>query len=293
MRGPGPWKVASARGAAGQPSLRGFRLALDVTSTSTVILMSIHIDGDHDISAVARMTGVTSRTLRHYDHIGLLTPAWTTPDGRRHYGDEELVRLQHILVLRSLGTSLERIQRIVATESNDEAIALMREHLAALRREHDRYGRLVATVSHTITMLEEGGNMSTQELFDGFDHAQYEPEARERWGDNAVETSQAAWKSLGPDGRDAHHREHEAIATGIAEHAAKGASPDDAAVQDIVARHYRWTTTFWTPDAAAYLGLGQMYVDDDRFKATYDAFGAGTAELLRDAIAVYAAEHLE
>jgi len=138
------------------------------------------MDTDYDIGRVAKMTGLTSRTLRHYDDIGLLTPAWTGNDGRRRYGDPELLRLQHILVLRELGTSLDRIAQIVDSDDPSTTIALLRDHLAGLTAERERYARLAATVARTIDSLEKGKPMTAAQIFDGFEHEQYEPEARER-----------------------------------------------------------------------------------------------------------------
>lgn len=244
---------------------------------------------EYDTAEVARLTGVTSRTLRHYDTIGLLTPAWTAPDGRRYYREPELLRLQHILVLRSLGTALDTIAAIVDTDDPALTAELLREHLAGLEAERDRYGRLAATVARTIDNLEQGAPLTVPDMFDGFDHEQYEPEARERWGDEAVDRSNAAWKSLDADGQRAHLAEHEAISTALAALAAADATADSPAVQELVERHHAWVSLFWEPDAEAYAGMGRMYVDDHRFRATYDKFGDGTAELLRDGIAVYAA----
>jgi len=248
---------------------------------------------DLDIAAVARMSGVTSRTLRHYDEIGLLAPAWTADDGRRYYSEDELRRLQHILVLRELGAPLETIARIVDTSDPVAAAALLRGHLAALEAERDRYSTLVSTVRRTIASLEEGTPMTADELFDGFDNSQYEPEARERWGDDAVKRSNAAWKALGAAGRKAHQAEHDAIGAGVAAIAATDApDPRDPALRDLVARHHAWISVFWVPDREAYKALGAMYVEDHRFRATYDKFGDGTAELLRAGIAAWAEENL-
>ncbi len=248
---------------------------------------------DIDIAAVARMSGVTSRTLRHYDEIGLLTPAWTTDDGRRYYSEDELRRLQHILLLRELGTPLETIARIVDTQDPAVAASLLRDHLKALEAEAERYMTLAETVGRTIRSLEEGTPLSADKLFEGFDNSQYEPEARERWGDESVSRSNAAWKALGPAGQKAHLAEHAAIAKGVAAIAATDApDPADPALQDLVARHHAWISVFWVPDREAYTALGAMYADDHRFRATYDKFGDGTAELLRDAIAAWAEANL-
>ncbi|WP_062291134.1 MerR family transcriptional regulator [Demequina phytophila] len=239
---------------------------------------------DLDISAVARLTGVTSRTLRHYDAIGLLSPAWTGHDGRRHYGDAELLRLQHILVLRELEVPLETVASIVDTDDPVLTAALMRDHHTALLARRDRFASLAETVERTVTRLEKGLPMTTDDMFEGFDHARYEPEARERWGDDAVADSNAAWKGLSAEGQRAHLAEHEAIAEALAALAAADADPASTEVQAVVARHHAWVSVFWTPGREAYTGLGRMYVDDARFRTTYDKHGDGTAELLRDGI---------
>lgn len=245
-----------------------------------------------DIAHVARMSGVTSRTLRHYDHTGLLTPAWTGPDGRRHYSRAELLRLQHILVLRELGTSLERISQIVDADDPATVIALMRDHLNGLAAERDRYARLAATVARTIDSLERGKGMTTEQIFDGFDHNHYEPEARERWGDDAVDRANASWQRLGDEGKRRHMRTDQEIVEALGAAVRVGFAPGSPEVQEIVERHHAWLSEIWTPDAEAYCSLTQMYVDDERFRAHYDEVAPGAAVLLRDAAAVWADAHL-
>ena len=247
------------------------------------------MDDSWDIAKVARLTGVTSRTLRHYDEIDLLTPAWTGADGRRHYGHTELLRLQHILVLRELGTGLDRIARIVAPDDPATTIALLRDHLAGLTAERERYARLAATVARTIDSLEKGSPLTADHIFDGFDHDPYEPEARERWGDDAVDRANASWQGLGDDGKKLHMRTDREIVEALGAAVRVGFTADSVEVQEVVARHHSWLSEIWTPDAEAYRSLTQMYVDDDRFRAHYDEVAPGAAALLRDAAAVYAA----
>jgi DNA-binding transcriptional MerR regulator len=246
------------------------------------------MDTDYHIGKVARMSGVTSRTLRHYDEIGLLTPASTGADGRRRYGQTELLRLQHILVLRELGTSLDRIARIVNTDDPSTTIALLRDHLAGLTAERERYARLAATVARTIDSLQKGKPMNATKIFDGFDHKKYEPEARDRWGDDAVDRSNASWERLGDEGKKRHLRIDQEIVEALGAAVRVGFTADSAEVQEIVARHHAWLSEIWTPDANAYRSLTQMYVDDERFRAHYDEVAPGAAELLRDAAALYA-----
>ncbi|WP_430868716.1 MerR family transcriptional regulator [Demequina aurantiaca] len=242
----------------------------------------------HDISALSRMSGVTSRTLRHYDAIGLLRPARTGQDGRRHYGQPEILRLQHILVLRELGTPLPTIQSIVDTDDDATTISLLREHRRALESERDRFATLAATVERTITSLEQGAAMTSDQILEGFNHHKYAPEARERWGAPVVDRAYTQWRDLGADAQSDHLAEHESISMEIARLAASGADPTDASAQDTVARHFAWVSRLWTPNAESYAGLAQMYVDDERFRASYDKYGAGTAQFLRDAMEHYA-----
>lgn len=246
-----------------------------------------------DIRQLARLTGLTSRTLRHYDAIGLLTPAWTGHDGRRHYGYEELLRLQHILVLRELGTDLSRIGRIVETGETATQIELLREHLAGLTAERERFARLVTTVTRTIDHLEKGLPMTTEDLFEGFDHNPYESEARERWGDDAVDRSNASWQQLTEEDKQRQLQADREIVEALGAAVRVGLAPDSPEVQETVARHHAWVSVIWTPDAEAYRGLTQMYVDDERFRSHYDEIAPGAAELLRDAAEIYAQEHLK
>lgn len=240
---------------------------------------------------VVRLSGVTSRTLRHYDAIGLLRPAGTAPGGQREYGRAELLRLQQVLVLRELGVGLAAIGEILdaAGPAADRVhAARLREHHAWLVAERDRLDRLARTVAATVESLEGGTVMSAEQMYEGFDHRRYEAEARERWGDRAVDRSTAAWEAMPADQRAAHQAEGQAVSEALAARLAAGTPVADPAVRDLVARHHAWVARFWSPDAAAYRGLGAMYVDDPRFAATYDAVAPGLAVYLRDAIDAHA-----
>jgi len=239
----------------------------------------------------AKKTGITSRTLRHYDAIGLLPPADTASDGRRFYGEAELLRLQQILILRELGVDLATTARVLDAAPGD-AVGLLKDHLAALTKERDRFARLAATVSRTIDHLEKGSAMTTDEMFEGFQHARYEPEARERWGDAAVDRSNANWDKLGDAGKKRHMEIDREIVEALGAAARIHLAPDSPEVQEVVARHYEWLTQIWTPNAEAYVSLTQMYVDDERFRVHYDEVTPGSAALLRDAAVEYAAKHL-
>src|SRR4029453_1027420 len=139
------------------------------------------------ISEVARMSRVSSRTLRHYDQLGLLEPSHTGHNGYRYYGQPELLRLQRILLLRELGLGLETIAEVLDGQTDPlEALAVHRKWLLA---ERDRLDRMSRTVDATITALSQGEKMDAENLFKDFDNNPYEAEARERWGDKAVDDS--------------------------------------------------------------------------------------------------------
>ena len=249
------------------------------------------------IAEVARMSGVTSRTLRHYDDIGLLSPAYVAANGYRYYEQDELLRLQQILVLRELGVALPEIGRIL--DEQTDRVEALREHHKRLLAERDRLGTLAATVARTIGELEasghdEGGAVRInrpENLFEGFDDAQYADEARERWPEQ-YERSRQQTESMTDEDKERLARESTAAMIRMAEFMVAGTPVDDAAVQEEIHQHYLGVCRFWTPNAGAYVCLGRMYVDDERFTATYDKIAVGLAVYYRDAIEHYAQARL-
>lgn len=245
------------------------------------------------ISQVRRLSGVTSRTLRHYDAIGLLRPARTAPDGRRFYGYPDLLRLQQILLLRELGLGLDEIGRALDGGGPDGgSAAVLRRHLEGLEAEQRRLARLADTVRGTVETMEKGGAMPVEEMFAGFGNDPHEAEARERWGDAAVDASYERIRTFTPDqaalARDGFPRVHRRLA----ELRAAGAAPPDPAVQEVVAEHHRIVGLFWVPSAEAYRGLGRMYREDERFRRTIGAAdptdGDALVAFLAEAMEVYA-----
>ncbi|MGV4986810.1 MerR family transcriptional regulator [Streptomyces sp. NRAIS4] len=244
------------------------------------------------IAEVARMSGVTSRTLRYYDEIGLLTPDHVGTNGYRYYEVDQLLRLQQILILRRLDLGLPQITEILGRQTDQ--VQALRGHLEQLLVEQDRLGAVITTVRRTISELEttQGGpTMPTinrpENLFEGFDTTQYDTEARERWPQE-YDKSQKFAATLMPEDTERMQKEVTAAMIRMAEFMVAGVPADDPAVLDEVDRQYHWLCNFWTPDAAAYRSLGQMYVDDERFKANYERIAPGLAEYQRDAMAAYA-----
>jgi DNA-binding transcriptional MerR regulator len=251
------------------------------------------------IVEVARMSGVTARTLRHYDDIGLLKPAAVGNNGYRQYGQHELLRLQRILVLRALGLGLADIAAVLDRERDE--VSALREHHERLVAERDRLARMAETVARTIDQLtglsprDEGGSTMSIErpenLFEGFDASQYEEEARERWPEEYAQSKRFT-DTLSPDDTSRMQQEFTDQMVRMAELRAAGAAVDDERVQREVDGLHASVSRMWTPNAEAFAGLGRMYAEDPRFTATYDRVSPGLAEYYRDAMAVYAKERL-
>lgn len=251
------------------------------------------------INEVARMSNVTSRTLRHYDAIGLLPPAWTDHGGRRHYDEEQLLRLQQILLLRNLGLGLDSIAEVLDAQSEQSTVAVLQRHHEWLLSERRRVSRLLRTVENTIRSLEKGGDMAAEKLFEGFNSAdfggfepeQYVEEARSRWG-STVDEANARVRNWTRDEWTRFRDEAGAVVQRIAELFDADVPVDDPRVLEVMEEHYQLICRFWTPNREAYIGLGQMYVDDERFARNYENVRTGLAAYVRDAMAAYASARL-
>ncbi|MEZ5116194.1 MAG: TipAS antibiotic-recognition domain-containing protein [Candidatus Nanopelagicales bacterium] len=247
------------------------------------------------IHEVARLAGVTSRTLRHYDAVGLLSPAAVAANGVRWYGDPELLRLQEILLLRATGLGLRDIAAVLAGET--DRVAALRTHRQRLVAEAEALAALVVTVDRTIAGLEEGREMAPEELFEGFDgvdpqtQARHERELEERYGPAVrehIDQSHRRVAAMTPQDKAAVGQDLEVLESRMAALLAAGHGPGDAEVQAVVADHYAWVCRFWTPDADAFAGLGDLYVDHPEFRAHYEDRAPGLAEFYRDAMTDYA-----
>jgi DNA-binding transcriptional MerR regulator len=243
------------------------------------------------IAQVAQLSKVTTRTLRHYDAIGLLRPADTGPGGVRYYERDQLLRLQRILLLRDLGLGLDAIASVIDDQDQRGTREVLGRHHSWLLAESDRLARLARTVQRTIEELSGGTEMRAEELFEGFDQAKYQAEVDERWPEQAAESRRRTAHWIRDDFAEAARKGVE-LAQRLAALAAGGVPVDDARTQEAVAEHYEGVCQFWTPNAAAYRGLGEMYVADERFRQYYDKHGEGTARYVCDAMAVYASANL-
>lgn len=243
------------------------------------------------------MSKVTSRTLRHYDEIGLLAPAWVGGNGYRYYERDQLLRLQQILVLRELGLGLEPIAEIL--DEHRDQVSVLRMHHAWLLAERDRFNRLARTVAKTITDMEGGETMTTKSAenwFEGFDsdkQAEYQEEARRRWGAEHVDAANAHVKGWSAEDWQQAGGQWVETLRALVELIDAGHAPEDPEVREAIDGHYRWICGFWTPNRESYTGLGDLYADDPRFRANFDRTDPRLAEFLRAAMAAYAQARLK
>jgi DNA-binding transcriptional MerR regulator len=248
---------------------------------------------EYTVQKLAKIAGISTRTLRYYDEIDILKPARINSSGYRIYGQAEVDRLQQIMFYRELGVSLDAIKDIVSAPSFDGATAL-REHRKKLLKKRIQLDQLIANVNKTIALTEGRMNMSDKEKFEGFkkkmideNEKKYGKEIREKYGKDAVEKSNAKVMNMTQEQHDAITALAEELYSTLAA-AFKTGDPAGELAQKAADLHKQWLTFYWNEySKEAHAGLAQMYVDDERFTAHYDKEQPGTAVFLRDAIHIY------
>jgi DNA-binding transcriptional MerR regulator len=244
----------------------------------------------YSVQQLARLAGVSVRTLHHYDHIGLLKPSARTAAGYRQYGETDLLRLQQILFFKELDFPLADIQAILDDPGFDQVKAL-HDHRQLLQAEADRLGRLLNTIEKTISRLTEDHMtpMTDEELYEGFTPEQierYTREANEQYDPKIVAESNRRVRNMSKAQWQAVKNEGGTVAQQLADLMDK--QPSDAAVQAAIARHYAWVDNFWHPTAESYRGLGQGYAEHPEFRAFYEKYRPGLADFMCAAMTYYA-----
>lgn len=235
------------------------------------------------VKEVADLVGISVRTLHHYDEIGLLTPEETTEAGYRIYSEKDLENLQQILFFKELGFPLKKIKEIMESPSFDRLEALEMQHHMLLEKK-SQLEKMIHTVEKTIQHSKGELKMSNKEKFEGFDfsHNPYEKEARERWGDQAVDEANEKAKNMTSFDQEKFNEIYRNLAS------LRHLSPDSKEAQEGIEEWYQFLNKFGNYSLEAFKGLGQMYVDDERFTKNIDQFGEGLAAFMRDAMATYA-----
>jgi DNA-binding transcriptional MerR regulator len=233
------------------------------------------------------------RTLHHYDEIGLLNPSARTAAGYRLYSDEDLERLQRILLYREVGFALDEIGDLVDDPSlgRREALLTQRDLIIERATRLDAMGRLI---DKTLASMEGGIPMDEREMFevfDEFDPSEYEDEVKERWGDTEAYVESARRTARYTRQHWERFRtENEAVNAAVAELMDAGVPADDPRAMDAAERArlliHEW---FYPCSRRMHAQLGETYVSDPRFTKTYEDIREGMAEYVRDATAANAA----
>ena len=240
-----------------------------------------------NVKQLSRMAGITPRTLRYYDQIGLLKPTQVGDNGYRFYAEESLLRLQQILLYRQLDLPLEDIQKIMGRRDFD-VLGALESHKAELHKRITQLELLIGTVDATILHLKGKKEMSQKQLFEGFSEkqqAEYEQEAAQKWDAATVQASNKKWKSYSAAEKQRILDEGNAVYAEILAAMPKGAASAEA--QAGVEHWRRHMTYFWTPNDAQLLGLADLYIEDARFKVNFDKIDPKLADFMRQAVKVY------
>lgn len=245
---------------------------------------------EYSINEVAKMSGVSTRTLRYYDEIGLLPPLKVRSNGYRIYGKNELNTLQQILFYREFELPLEEIRKLLMDKSFTREEALMSHYQRLLQKRH-QIDLMLENLKQSIE--EEKGRilMKDKDKFQGFkekaikeNEEKYGKEIREKYGDETVEKSNAKYMGQTKEQFERAETLSKEIFQKLTELPGK-ASPDSEDGVALGALHKEWLMIYWPAyDKEAHRGLGDMYVEDERFKAYYDKAQSGAAEFLRDCI---------
>ena len=249
----------------------------------------------YSIQQLAALAGISTRTLRHYDDIGLLSPARMPDNGYRIYHQAEVDALWHIMFYRQLGMPLADIRDLMHSDAY-ESIVSLQEHLRALKDQKEHLEQMIVQVEQIVAAMKGDLAMTDQEKFAAFkkdmvarNEAIHGEEARTRFGDTAVDHSNALLMNMSPE----QYRRATDLASQINALllvALKERNPAGETARSLCALHKEWLCCYWDQySPEAHMNLATMYVEDPRFKAYYDALGEGCAEFLRDALSLYCA----
>jgi DNA-binding transcriptional MerR regulator len=253
----------------------------------------------YTVAKLAKISGVSIRTLHWYDEIGLLKPAYHGVNGYRYYEEEQLLVLQQILFFRELGFELKQIQAILKRSDFDRMAALS-SHRKVLEKNMERTKKLIKTIDKTIEHLKGTKKMKDDEIYLGFSKEkqnEYQKYLINRFGEQAkvsIKETNANFKNLSKEGFEKSTKEWDGICKDLVKLWKNQATTRSAEVQKIIHRHYEWLKEYWTPDRSSYTQLGEQYVGFEWKKAfePYDAEHPKLAQFLAEGMKIFAEKEL-
>ena len=244
----------------------------------------------YKVSDIAELAGISVRTLHHYDRIGLLKPSQLSGTGYRLYQESDLEKLQHILFYKELGFSLNEIKEILDNPAFDRQEALI-QHKRLLTERKERLERMIAALEHTIN--QTGGVLQMDKMFGGFQDTEskrkmkkYAEEARRKYSKESVDESERRTASYSKDDwKGITEKQHEIYGRMAA---AMDQGPASAAALAAAAEWRQFITNhFYECTPEIFRGLADLYVEDERFTASIDAYKPGLAAFFSEAVIYY------
>ena len=236
------------------------------------------------VGAVAALTGVSVRTLHHYDHIGLVVPSVRTPAGYRGYTDADIERLHLVLVYRSVGIPLEEIRALLDDPGADVVEHLRRQHQLLLEQA-DRLQHTIKAVEELMNAHRSGIQLTAEEQVEIFGTTALTEEAEKRWGDtDAWRQSQQRVSRLSKDDWIAIKAEGDALLEALAQAKRDGVKPGSDVTNALAARHRASIERFYDCGDEMHRNLVQMYLADERFTRYYDDVEPGLAQFVHDIV---------
>lgn len=249
----------------------------------------------YTVNKLAKLSGISARTLHYYDEIGLLKPAYYGDNNYRYYEKEQLLLLQQILFYRELGFTLINIQKILNDKSFNITEALQ-SHKISLKTDLDRIQKLIKTIDKTIAHLRGKKPMKLEEIFHGFsDEKQklYEKFLLENGVSTAVihniKSKINTWKKAD---WIKQKNETDKIYQDLAKSIDNDLDPSSKDVQALIKKHYDMTTELWTPTRKSYINLGKLYASDPAFVKFYDDIHPKLLPFLSKAMKIFAENKL-
>lgn len=245
----------------------------------------------YSVKEMADMAGVSARTLRYYDKIGLLKPALTNEAGYRFYGEREVDLLQQILFYRERGMELRCIRDIIYNEGFN-IMGALEEHLQELEAQKEHIDSLIRLVRRSILSMKGEEQMTDAEKFQAFKEdvvkrheEMYGAEARKEYGDEEIDASQQKILNMNKEEYERFQSLGSEIRERLKEAVQNGISPESDEAGRIVTLHKEWLGMTWKKyTEEAHKAIANIYISDERFKLYYDREVPGCAEFLEKAI---------
>ena len=250
---------------------------------------------EYSIRELSELAGVSARTLRYYDEIGLLKPLYTNEAGYRYYGENQVMLLQQILFYRKRGFELKQIRKILY-QTDFDILAALEEHLLELENQKRQTDALIKMVKQTISSMKGEYVMSDQEKFQAFkeemiekNEEKYGWEIRQKYGDQPIDASNQKIMDMSQEQWDKFQKLEATVLEKLESCVENGFSRESEAARELVTLHKEWLCMSWKQySVQAHKGVACMYISDERFTAYYDRKVKGCASFLQQAVEYWA-----